>query len=244
MFHKDGPSLLDLIRQSLTSTEAGYDMLAPKFDLTPFRTPDDLVLAAIQSAGHVDAALDLCCGTGAAMEAMLPYTESRLVGIDFSAGMLAQAERRLSGCEPEPGFAIEYIKEDVMSMTFAGEFDLAVCFGALGHILPEDESEFIRRVYSALRPGGVFLFLTGSHPPFYSPAAFVLRIFNGIMKIRNRLHKPEFVMYYLTFLLPEIEDKLTAEGFTVDVYRDLFPEPYKRCCMVIATKHEAVGSRS
>src|SRR5580704_13535622 len=113
MFHKNGPSLFELIRQSLTSTEAGYDMLAPKFDLTPFRTPDDLVVAAVESAGHVDAALDLCCGTGVAMEAMLPFTAKRLVGIDFSAGMLTEAQRRLSARNHAPGLEIEYVKEDV-----------------------------------------------------------------------------------------------------------------------------------
>ncbi len=214
-------------------------MLAPKFDLTPFRTPDDLVHIAVQSAGHVDAALDLCCGTGVAMEAMLPLTRRRLVGIDFSVGMLAEARRRVSAAYDSmatPQIQIEYVKEDVMQMTFAEEFDLAVCFGALGHILPANEREFLRRVHAALKPGGVFVFITGSHPPLYSPVAAVFRIFNAIMKIRNRLHKPEFVMYYLTFLLPEIEMKLAAEGFRVDVYRGLFPAPYQKGCMVVATK--------
>src|SRR5580704_7180018 len=96
MFHKNGPSLFELIRQSLTSTQAGYDMLAPKFDLTPFCTPDDLLQAAVQSAGHVDSALDICCGTGVAMEALLPITAHQLTGIDFSPGMLAQAKQRFA----------------------------------------------------------------------------------------------------------------------------------------------------
>jgi ubiquinone/menaquinone biosynthesis C-methylase UbiE len=219
-------------------------MLAPKFDLTPFRTPDELVLAAVQSAGHVEAALDLCCGTGAAMEAMLPYTSSRLVGIDFSAGMLSQATHRFETREFADEPQVQFVKEDVLKMTFTEEFDLAVCFGALGHILPADERKFIQRVYSALRPGGVFLFITGTHPPIYSPAAAILRLFNAVMKIRNRIHKPEFIMYYLTFLLPEIEAKLTAEGFTVDVYSGLFPTPYQHGCMVMARKSEQVGHRA
>jgi ubiquinone/menaquinone biosynthesis C-methylase UbiE len=236
LFHKNGPSLLELIRQSLTSTEAGYDMLAPKFDLTPFRTPYDLVVASVEAAGHVDSALDLCCGTGVAMEAMLPFTAKRLAGIDFSAGMLAEAQRRLESKPRDPALVLEFVKQDVMEMEFSNEFDLAVCFGALGHILPSNEREFVRRVSKALKPGGIFLFVTGSHPPIYSPAATIFRIFNAIMKIRNRLHKPEFVMYYLTFLLPEIEQKLVGEGFTVDVYRGLFPAPYQNGCLVMATK--------
>lgn len=234
MFQKNGPTLVELIRQSLTSTQAGYDMLAPKFDLTPFRTPDDLIQYAVHSVGYVESALDLCCGTGAAMEALLPVATERVVGIDFSAGMLNVARRRFAAHQGLP--QIEYILGDVMEMEFREEFDLAVCFGALGHILPSEERDFVSRIYSSLKPGGVFLFVTGRHPPFYSLGAGMLRVFNAVMRIRNKLHKPEFVMYYLTFLLPEIESKLTAAGFQVDVYRDLFPEPYKNFCMVLARK--------
>jgi hypothetical protein len=43
-------------------------------------------------------------------------------------------------------------------------------------------------------------------------------------------------MYYFTFLLPEIEHKLRAEGFEADVYRRIFPEPYLNYALVIATK--------
>ena len=40
MFHPDGPTFWELARQALSSTTRGYDLLAPKFDVTPFRTPD------------------------------------------------------------------------------------------------------------------------------------------------------------------------------------------------------------
>lgn len=208
--------------------------MAPKFDLTPFRTPDDLLTAAIQSAGHVNSSLDICCGTGAAMAALLPITTERLVGIDFSEGMLTEAKKRFANRERPP--RIECLLGNVMEMDFVREFDLAVCFGALGHILPCDEGKFIRRVFAALKPGGVFLFVTGGHPPIYSPVAAVFRAFNGIMKVRNHLRKPEFVMYYFTFLLPEIEHKLRAEGFEVDIYRRIFPEPYLGYSLVMATR--------
>src|SRR5580658_7046945 len=66
MFAKDGPTLFELICQALTSTSRGYDLLAPKFDLTPFRTADAVLEPSIQAIGPVDSALDLCCGTGAA----------------------------------------------------------------------------------------------------------------------------------------------------------------------------------
>ena len=42
MYHPDGPTFWELARQALSSTTRGYDLLAPKFDVTPFRTPDGI----------------------------------------------------------------------------------------------------------------------------------------------------------------------------------------------------------
>ena len=43
MFHPQGPTFLELARQALSSTERGYDLLASKFDYTPFRTPNEII---------------------------------------------------------------------------------------------------------------------------------------------------------------------------------------------------------
>ena len=43
MFSSQGPSLPELAVQALSSVESGYDLLAPKFDHTPFRTPDGVL---------------------------------------------------------------------------------------------------------------------------------------------------------------------------------------------------------
>src|SRR5438445_5483235 len=98
MFTPHGPSLRELAVQALSSTEHGYDLIAPKFDRTPFRTPDailDVIARFIGPPRSIGAALDVCCGTGAAMRMLRPLCTTRVVGIDFSAGMLAEAQRRL-----------------------------------------------------------------------------------------------------------------------------------------------------
>src|SRR5450755_4376424 len=98
MFHPDGPSFVELLKQALSSTERGYDMLAPKFDRTPFRTPDEILepmAREVGLAGSVRDALDVMCGTGAAMAWLRPLCTERVAGIDFSAGMLAQAAARV-----------------------------------------------------------------------------------------------------------------------------------------------------
>ncbi len=91
MFHPKGPSLFELARQWLASTERGYDLLAPKFDYTPFRTPDSIlstVAERLRRYGPISSLLDVCCGTGAAMQWLGPLCCHRIVGIDMSAGML------------------------------------------------------------------------------------------------------------------------------------------------------------
>ncbi len=234
MFAKDGPTFWELMQQALTSTREGYDLLAPKFDATPFRTPDAILEPAISSLGAVESALDVCCGTGAAMRFLRPLCRQRLVGMDFSPGMIQEAKQKLA--QVEGSAAVEFVEEDVLQMTFCAEFDIVTCFGALGHILPEDQRTFLRLIHRALKPGGRFVFVVAPRLSFFSPIRLILRAFNAIMKIRNTLHKPPFIMYYLLFPLSLAEQMLPQEGFTVEVHTDLFPAPYQRYCRIIATR--------
>ena len=99
MYHPDGPTLWELAEQALSSTDRGYDLLAPKFDYTPFRTPDVLLERAaeivVEKGGRTERGLDLCCGTGAGMGWFGALTTDRMIGIDRSSGMLAEAQKRL-----------------------------------------------------------------------------------------------------------------------------------------------------
>ena len=221
MFHPQGPSFFELAEQALSSTERGYDLLAPKFDYTPFRTPQPLLDAVgvhLEALGPFDAGLDLCCGTGAAMAMLRPHCRQRVAGIDFSQGMLEVARRLTADA---PGTArLEFVRGDVLSMPFTAEFDLAVSFGAFGHILQQDEPRFVAEIARVLKPGGRFVFITTFMPSLMSPHYWFSRLFNGAMRVRNFLVKPPFIMYYLTFLLPEVETLLRRYGFAVEV-RDM-----------------------
>lgn len=155
MFHPQGPTLRELIGQALSSTERGYDLLAPKFDHTPFRTPDAILAPAMTHLGEpgsIAAALDVCCGTGAAMWHLRRLCRSCVVSIDFSRGMLAIARRAVATAAGDATF--ELVCGNVLDMPFDAAFDVAVCVGALGHILPRDQARFVRPVAKVLRPGG------------------------------------------------------------------------------------------
>src|SRR4029079_11794554 len=143
MFHPHGPTFWELAEQCLSSTERGYDLLAQKFDYTPFRTPDAILEGLAKYLGPpkaIDAALDVCCGTGAAIRILRPLCRTRVVGIDFSRGMLDVARRRQPVTHDEP--AVELVYGNVLDMEFDEEFNLAVTVGSLGHILPRDEPRF------------------------------------------------------------------------------------------------------
>jgi len=244
VFHPRGPSLAELLRQAWSSTQQGYDLLAPKFDYTPFRTPETIlrdVLPAIGEPGSVGSALDLCCGTGAALRAVQPLCRERVVGIDFSRGMLEVARRR----PPDPAgpARVEWVRGDVLRLPFRQAFDLAVCFGAHGHILPRDEPRFVGQVARALRPGGRFVFATTRRPPLFSLRHVVARAFNGAIHLRNLVHRPPFVMYSLTFLLPRVADLLEAAGFDVEVREGVFAPPFDPLALVIATRRPRGGAR-
>src|SRR5262245_49667235 len=226
MFHPQGPTFWELAVQALSSTQRGYDLLAPKFDYTPFRTPDNVLQTVaddLASLGPFDSALDVCCGTGAAMRFLRPLCRRRVVGLDFSAGMLAEARRRLAGAPGEA--ALEFVQADALAMPFTQEFDLAVSFGAFGHILLRDQRRFVREIWRSLRPGGRFAFVTGYRPPAWSPAYWAAWGFNAAIWVRNQFIDPPFIMYYLIFSLPEVQKLLETQGFDVEIRKAQFAWP-------------------
>lgn len=216
MFHPNGPTFLELARQAMSSTQRGYDLLAPKFDFTPFRTPDAIlekVSEHLKSIAPLESCLDICCGTGAGIEMLRPYCDGRIVGVDFSQGMLDQAALNLKPGESKP--SIKLVHCNVLELPCENEFDLAVCFGALGHFLPKDQEILLDQVTKVLRPGGRFIFVTHYMPGIFTPAHLLSRGFNWSMRVRNFFYRPKFIMYYLTFLLPQVRQQLEARGFTV-----------------------------
>jgi ubiquinone/menaquinone biosynthesis C-methylase UbiE len=237
MFHPKGPTFRELAVQALSSTQRGYDLLAPKFDYTPFRTPQPLLDAVgqhLDALGPFDAGLDVCCGTGAALAMIRRHCRQRVTGIDFSRGMLDMAVQRTAHALGSA--RLEFVRGDVLAMPFAPVFDLAVSFGAFGHILPRDEPRFVAEIARVLRPGGRFVFLTMSMPPWWSPHYWMSRLFNAAMRVRNFVVEPEFIMYYLTFLLPEVATLLRQHGFEVEV-RDMgFKGMWSAARLVIATR--------
>ncbi|MFF9457504.1 class I SAM-dependent methyltransferase [Streptomyces flaveolus] len=217
MFSPEGPTLRELAVQALSSVERGYDLLAPKFDHTPYRTPDrvlDAVASALETMGPFGTGLDLCCGTGAGVGVLGRVCGERVTGVDFSAGMLGVARKRSVPEGPE----VSWVRADARALPFGPVFDLVVSFGAFGHFLPRELPGLFTQVRSVLRPGGCFAFPVGAPPRPGSRAYWTLLGFDTAMRVRNALWKPPFVMYYRTFRLGDVGRELARTGFRVDLH--------------------------
>lgn len=208
MFSPEGPTLRELAVQALSSVEHGYDLLAPKFDHTPFRTPDtilDAVPSALGPLGPFDDGLDLCCGTGAGLAVLAEVCRGSVTGIDISAGMLEVARQRAG--ELSGGSRVTLVRGDARALPFAGSapaFDLVVSFGAFGHFLPGELPGLFAQVHSVLRPGGRFAFPVVAPARPGTPAYWALLGFDAVMRVRNAVWRPPFVMYYRAFRLADV----------------------------------------
>ncbi len=234
MFDERGPTFTELMRQALSSTTKGYDMLAPKFEYTPFRTPDEVMEPLKEVVGSVDRALDLCCGTGAAMAILRPLCREYVTGVDRSQGMLDEASKLLQDVKGHAEIRLE--QGNVLELDYQEEFDVVVTFGALGHILPDDQDRFVKGAFEALRPGGRFIFATAPMPAMWTPRWWVSRTFNAAMHVRNALIKPPFIMFYLIFTLERALEVLKRNGFDVEVLSPYEGTRFSVMRLVVATR--------
>lgn len=141
-----------------------------------YRPEQDAVLAVLRShpRGRV---LDLGCGTGQ-LGHRLRRMGARVVGCDFSAGMLraARARDRQVAC----------VQADALHLPFAGAaFDAVVSTQAF-HWFP-DQPAALREIARVLRPGGVFV-LTVVRPALTS-LGWIMEA--GARVLRQPFHWPD-----------------------------------------------------
>lgn len=102
--------------------------------------------------------LDLCTGTGRLAHELLPFVKpgGRVIGIDFSEGMLALARRR----EPD----VEFQLGDVTRLSYGDASVNAITIGfGLRNLV--DREAALREMYRVLRSGGRLVILEFAPPP-------------------------------------------------------------------------------
>ena len=96
--------------------------------------------------------LDLPCGYGR-HAALLARQGFRVVGVDLSRAMLAEARRRFT-----EGPRLRFRREDMRRIAFREEFDAVVnLYTSFGYFTPAQNVATLRRMARALRPGGRLL---------------------------------------------------------------------------------------
>jgi SAM-dependent methyltransferase len=96
--------------------------------------------------------LDVPCGYGRHASA-LARRGFRVVGVDLSRAMIAEARRRSA-----PGPRLAFVRRDMRRIAFRGEFDAVInLYTSFGYFTPAQNQAVLRRMARALRPGGTLL---------------------------------------------------------------------------------------
>lgn len=105
--------------------------------------------------------LDLGCGSGETCRAFAEMGAARVVGLDLSENMLADARRQTQAQN------VSYVQMSMSDLSpLHDTFDLVVSSLAVHYVA--DFARFAREVYGLLNPGGVFVF-SQEHPLTTAP---------------------------------------------------------------------------
>lgn len=95
--------------------------------------------------------LDIGCGTGLELQSLFArFPALAVTGIDLSRPMLARLEAKY------PGRNIRLVCDDYFRCPFGSGYDAALSFETLHHFPPADKERLFKKLFEALRPGGLY----------------------------------------------------------------------------------------
>lgn len=135
-----------------------------------------------------DSVLDFACGAGANFPYILDRIgpTGRLVGVDYSADMLAAAQRMID----QQGWQnVELIQSDAATMQPGTNFD--VVLSTLGLVVIPRHEQAMQQAWDALKPGGKYVIadLCESERWYGRPLAFIMNVL-GLFIITDTSRRP------------------------------------------------------
>jgi ubiquinone/menaquinone biosynthesis C-methylase UbiE len=165
------------------STYEDYDRTSASYDRTRLPIGVEILVGCFAQGPKRLAemkVLDAGCGTGAYAQALLPFV-GHVDAVDFSAGMLAVAAKKLAGASEAQRIA--FLRADLADLPFEeGRFDGIMVNQVLHHVdapgsagYPKHE-DVLRKLARLLAPGGALVINTCSHEQVFKgfwPSAVV-----------------------------------------------------------------------
>lgn len=196
-----------------------FDGFADSFDSTltrlQYRAPQLVAEALGAAVGPPAGALDIVdagCGTGLCGPLLQPYAR-RLSGVDLSAGMLAQAQRRAAYDALTRAELCTYLQENPAAFDVVISADTLCYFGAL--------EDVVAAAQCALRPSGLLVFtveraadtgpdyVLGAHGRYAHRADYVRRALEGLA----------FTMHAASHCVLRTEGGVPVDGLVVSARR-------------------------
>ncbi len=143
---------MEHIRQAFNKFAQDYDAQR-EYVIPELRQYYGAAVWALETAEPKPAILDVGAGTGLLSAFLLEkFPEARLTLMDISENMLDMARKRFA---TRPG--TEYIVCDYSRSDLGGPYDIVCSALSIHHLSPEDKRRLFERIWSALRPGGMFV---------------------------------------------------------------------------------------
>ena len=140
---------------------SAYETLAACYDELTYDIPYEKNLTFFErlcARTHIrpQTVLDLACGTGS-LSVLLAQRGYRVIGADLSEDMLAEAEQKAQALSDNRPF---FICHPMQRLRLAEPVDAVICaLDSLNYLTrPDDSRKTLRRVYNALKSGGLFVF--------------------------------------------------------------------------------------
>ena len=190
------------------TVEAAYDAEAPLYDEHPYpaETQRRFVERLVATCPQDGIVLDAPCGTGQYF-ALVAAAGRRVIGIDQSAGMLAQARAR--------GIAVALHQVGLQELRFEGDFDAAMTIDAMENVFPEDWPPVLANLHRAVRPGGHLYLTVEEVPENVLDEAFAELCSRGLPVIRGEVIEGDVAGYHYYPGRPQVASWLEAEGLAI-----------------------------